>query len=237
MQGHQGCLRNRQEALARAQRKTPSELRGELLKLKNPVEFADESPSIPSFTRNADGAVSGVSKSDSSKIPQFIRMDEHFPVTKISRLLPRKGTFKDDLPSKCVNNMKHSSFPMEQDKKQGQNLCVDTAASEGGKHSSNQNNNSTGKCIHNTFRSVKELSVGSEKLNGSSFVDMVKALRGLVSCESRSASAPLSESIDGTGNIVPHSFCSEIHIPGPKIPLDLTLKTSMRLQSSTPVIW
>ncbi|GER26924.1 protein downstream neighbor of Son [Striga asiatica] len=218
-------------------RKTPSELRGELLKLKNPVEFADESPSIPSFTRNADGAVSGASKSDSSKIPRFIRMDEHFPVTKISRLLPRKGTSKDDLPSKCVNNMKHSSFPVELDEKQGQNLCVDNVDSEGGKHSSNQNNNSTGKCIHNTFRSVKELSLGGEKLNGSSFVDMGKALRGLVSCESRAVSAPLPESIDRTGNIVSHSFCSEIHISGPKIPLDLTLKTSMRLQSSIPVIW
>ncbi|GER41831.1 protein downstream neighbor of Son [Striga asiatica] len=213
-------------------RKTPSELRGELLKLKNPVESAHESPSLPSFMRNVDGAASGPSKSDSSKAPRFTRMDEHFPATKISRLLSRKGTSKDYHPSKCFSSLEDSSFPMELNSKQGQNIM----ASEGVTDSSNHNN-STEKCLHNTFKSVKELSQGGENLNGSSSVDMGKALKGLVSCESRVPSVPLPESIDTAGNIVPHSFCSEIHIPGHNIPLDLTLKTSMRLQSSSSVSW
>ncbi|KAI3443343.1 hypothetical protein Pfo_000008 [Paulownia fortunei] len=220
-------------------RKTPSELRGELLKLKNPVELADESPSVASFMRNAGGAVSGSKKSDSSKAPRFTRMDELYPVTKISRLLSRKEDPKENVPTKCVDSQKNSSLSMDLNAKhQVQNLCLDdTVASEGGNDSSNQTNNSTEKCINNTFKSVRELSLGGEKLNGSSSVDMGKALKGLVSCEPRAASAPLAESIDRKGNIVPHSFCSEFHIPGHKIPLDLTLKTNMRLLSSSSVNW
>ncbi|CAA0818777.1 Unknown protein [Striga hermonthica] len=213
-------------------RKTPSELRGELLKLKNPVESAHESPSLPNFMRNVDGAASGPSKSDSSKAPRFTRMDEHFPATKISRLLSRKGTSKDYLPSKCFT-LKDSSFPMELNSKQGQNMCT----ASGGVTDSSNHINSTEKCVHHTFKSVKELSQGGENLNGSSSVDMGKALKGLFSCESRVPSVPLPESIDAAGNIVSRSFCSEIHVPGHKIPLDLTLKTSMRLQSSSSVSW
>ncbi|GFP94930.1 hypothetical protein PHJA_001637400 [Phtheirospermum japonicum] len=236
-------------------RKTPSELRvafptpdlavlltcfvfGELLKLKNPVELTDESPSVTSFTRNADGAVSGFKKSDSSKAPRFTRMDEHFPVTKISRLLSRKGTPKDRDPSNYAGTLKNSSHPMDLNAKHKvQNSCLDDTASEAGNDSSTQNSNSTETCIHNPFKSVKELSWGGEKLNVSSSVDMGKALKGLVSCESRGTSAPHSESINRPGHVVPHSFCSGIHIPGHRIPLDLTLKTCMRLLSSSSVNW
>ncbi|KAK6131621.1 hypothetical protein DH2020_034635 [Rehmannia glutinosa] len=211
-------------------RKTPSELRGELLKLKNSEELADESPSVTSFMRNADVAVSGPKKSDSLKAPRFTRMDEHFPVTKISRLFSRKETPKENDPSKCVGSLKNSSLPMGLNAKHKlQNSC--------GNDSSNQNNNSTEKCIYNTFKSVQELSQGGEKLKGSSSVDMGRALKGLVSSESRATSAPRPESIYGAGNTVPHSFCSEIHIPGHKIPLDLTLKTNMRVLSSSSVNW
>ncbi|KAL3642771.1 hypothetical protein CASFOL_013586 [Castilleja foliolosa] len=217
-------------------RKTPSELRGELLKLKNPVEHTDESSPATSFTRNADGAVSGPNKPDSSKPPRFTRMNEHFPVTKISRLLSRKGTPKDHVPSKCVGSLKNSSDPMDLNAKHKvQNSCLDGTASEAGNDSSTNNNNLTETCIHNPFKSVKELSLGGEKLNGSSSVDMGKALKGLVSCESRGTSAPHREFINRPGHVVPHSFCSGIHIPGHRIPLDLTLKTCMRLISSSSV--
>ncbi|KAK6145727.1 hypothetical protein DH2020_022547 [Rehmannia glutinosa] len=194
-------------------RKTPSELRGELLKLKNSEELADESPSVTSFMRNADVAVSGPKKSESLKAPRFTRMDEHFPITKISRLLSRKETYK-------VTRLSSS---------------LDDTAFQGGNDSSNRNNNSTEKCTYNTFKSVQELSQGGEKLKGSSSVDMGRALKGLVSSESRATSAPRPESIYRAGNIVPHSFCSEIHIPGHKIPLDLTLKTNMQVLSSSSV--
>ncbi|KAL3628163.1 hypothetical protein CASFOL_027209 [Castilleja foliolosa] len=220
-------------------RKTPSELRVELLKLKNSEELPYESSSATSIMRNADEAVSGPKKSDSSKAPRFTRMDEHFPVTKISRLLSRKGTPMDPIPSKCVGSLQNSSHPMDLNAEHKvQNSSLDDTASESGNVSSTHNSNSTETYIHNPFKSVKELSWGGENINGSSHVDMGKALKGLVSCESR-GSAPNRESINRPGHVVPlpHSFCSGIHIPGHKIPLDLTLKTCMRLLSSSPVNW
>ncbi|KAL6543390.1 hypothetical protein OROHE_010012 [Orobanche hederae] len=120
---------------------------GELLKLKSQVELSDESSPVNSSMRNTDGAVSGPKKSESLKPPRFTRMDEHFPVTKISRLISIKETPKQVLGDKD---------------------------SEGGNDSSNQSNNSTQKIIFNTFKSVKELSLGGKKSNGVSSVDMKK---------------------------------------------------------------
>ncbi|KAL0308224.1 UNVERIFIED_CONTAM: hypothetical protein Sradi_5764700 [Sesamum radiatum] len=212
-------------------RKTPSELRGELLKRKNPVECIDESPSVTSSLRNVDGAIYAPKKSDSSKAPRFTRMDEHYPVTKTSRLLPRKEHLKETFSSKCFGSLKNSSLPVDF-KAQSQ-----MQPHEGGNNSSNQTYNSNGKYTSNTFKTVRELSQGGDKLNGSSSVDMGKALKGLVSCEPHVASAPPAEFDDKTGNVVPQSFCPEIHIPGHKIPLDLTLKTNMRFLSSSAVNW
>ncbi|KAL6559070.1 hypothetical protein OROHE_006439 [Orobanche hederae] len=216
-------------------RKTPL---GELLKLKSPVELSDESSPVNSSMRNTDGAVSGPKKSDSLKPPRFTRMDEHFPVTKISRLFSRKETPKDTVPSKCVVSLNNSSLPLDLNAKHKvQNSCLGDKDSEGGNDPSNQSNNPTEKFIYNTFKSVKELSLGGEILNGVSSVDMGKALKGLISCESRAASAPRLDSSDKTGNIMLPTFCSEIRTPGHKIPLDLTLKTYMRLLSSSSVNW
>ncbi|KAH6806192.1 hypothetical protein C2S51_031023 [Perilla frutescens var. frutescens] len=219
-------------------RKTPSELRGELLKQKNSLEFTDESPSVTSFMRNADGAVSGIKKPDSSKAARFTRMDEHFPVTKTSRLLCRKENLKENIPSKCVSRMKNSSIALDSNAKhEVQKSCLDgTVASEGGNNTSRHINNSSEKCTTNTFKSVRELSLGGEMFCASSSVDMGKALKGLVSCEPHSASASLADPMHRAGHIVPQSL-SEIHIPGQKIPLDLTLKTSMRVLSSSSVNW
>ncbi|KAL0374761.1 UNVERIFIED_CONTAM: hypothetical protein Sradi_3391800 [Sesamum radiatum] len=220
-------------------RKTPSELRGELLKQKNPVERIDESASVTSSLRNVDGAVYVPKKSDSSKAPRFTRMDEHYPVTKTSRLLPRKDNLKETFSSKCFGSLKNSSLPVDfKAQSQMQTACMDDSiASEGGNDSSNQTNNSNGKYTSSTFKTVRELSQGGDKLNGSSSVDMGKALKGLVSCEPPVASAPPAKSDDKTGNTVPQTFCPEIHIPGHKIPLDLTLKTNIRFLSSSSVNW
>ncbi|KAL6542621.1 hypothetical protein OROMI_024223 [Orobanche minor] len=124
---------------------------GELLKLKSQVELSDESSPVNSSMRNTDGAVSGPKQSESLKPPRFTWMDEHFPATKICRLISIKETPKDTVPSNLGDN-----------------------DSEGGIDSSNQSNNSTEKIIFNTFKSVKELSLGGEKSNGVSSVDMKK---------------------------------------------------------------
>ncbi|KAL2533456.1 hypothetical protein Adt_06807 [Abeliophyllum distichum] len=225
-------------------RKTPSELRGELLKRKNLIELVDESPApITGSTRNTDGAVTGPKKSDSSKAPRYIdtRVDELFPVRKNSirlRMLSKKDNVKENVPIEHIGGLKNQTVIMNMDTKmQQKNLCVDdTFASRRGKDCTNQTD-MTGKCSNSTFRSVTQLSQGGENLNGLSLVDMDKALKGLVACESLTASVPLSESTDITGGIMPQSFSTEFHVPGQKTPLDLTLKTTMRVLSSSSVNW
>ncbi|GJX67090.1 protein downstream neighbor of Son [Tanacetum coccineum] len=91
------------------------------------------------------------------------------------------------------------------------------------------------KCSGNTFRSVTELSSGGEKLSGLSF-DMDKAFKELVAAVPPSISAPV-ESLDGNTNPASAKFCSELHLPGLNIPLDFTLKTGMRVVSSSSVNW
>ncbi|XP_057778359.1 uncharacterized protein LOC130997117 [Salvia miltiorrhiza] len=219
-------------------RKTPSELRGELLKKKSLLEGSDESPTFTGSMRNADEAVSGSNKSDSLKAARFRRMDEHYPVTKTSRLFCRKENLKENVPSKSVGSMKNSSFTLDSnDKHEVQNSCLEgTVASEGGNNTSRQTNHSSENCTTNAFKSVRELSLGGGMRSNSSSVDMGKALKGLVSCEPHAASAPLPQPMHRSGNIVQQRL-SEIHIPGRKSPLDLTLKTSMRVLLSSSVNW
>lgn len=223
-------------------RKTPSELRGELLKIKNLVELVDESPAPGlSATRNADGELSGSKKSDSSKAPRYIdtRMDELFPVTKNNitlKLLSRNKNLKE---TEYVGNLKTSIVPMDLNgNHQAQNPCLDdTVGSGNSKNYLTQARNTDKKCSKITFQSVRDLSLGGDKFNGSSFVDMDKALKGLVSSEPHGLSVPLVDYVDSIGQVMPKSCCSEFLIPGDSIPLDLTLKTTMRVLSTSSVNW
>ncbi|KAK8302844.1 hypothetical protein V6Z11_D04G112700 [Gossypium hirsutum] len=91
------------------------------------------------------------------------------------------------------------------------------------------------KCSRGTFLTVTELSSGGQKLSGLATVEMDKALKGLAACEAFPTRPPESSGkIDdlSTGN-----FCSEFHVTGLKVPLDFTLKTYMRLVSSSSVNW
>lgn len=119
-----------------------------------------------------------------------------------------------------------------------------------------------GKCSQSTFRSVTELSSGGDRLSGFAAVDVVnlvefpfnyiisknflltilhlfyqdKALKGMAAHESSVTTGLPAYSFErcrdltstGSGN-----FC----LPGAKVPLDFTLKTSMRVVSSSPVNW
>ncbi|CAI9780265.1 unnamed protein product [Fraxinus pennsylvanica] len=176
---------------------------GELLKRKNLIELVDESPApITGYMRNTDGAVSGLS--DSSKAPRYIdtRVDELFPVRKNSitlRMLSKKENVKENFPIEHIGGLKNPPVIMNVEAKPQQpNLC--TFASRGGIDCTNKTD-MTGKCSNSTFQSVTQLSQGGENLNGLPLVDMDKALKGLVSCESLTASVPLSESTDITGAI------------------------------------
>ncbi|OMO86047.1 Donson [Corchorus capsularis] len=92
------------------------------------------------------------------------------------------------------------------------------------------------KCSQGTFLSVTELSSGGQKASGLAAIDMDKALKGFAARESTPNVPPESsgkfDDLSPTGN-----FCSEFHVTGQKIPVDFTLKTYMRLVSSSSVNW
>ncbi|MBA0596666.1 hypothetical protein Gorai_013476, partial [Gossypium raimondii] len=91
------------------------------------------------------------------------------------------------------------------------------------------------KCSHGTFLTVTELSSGGQKLSGLATVEMDKALKGLASCEAFPTRPP--ESAGKIDDLSTGNFCSEFHVTGLKVPLDFTLKTYMRLVSSSSVNW
>ncbi|KAK6944153.1 hypothetical protein RJ641_025255 [Dillenia turbinata] len=95
------------------------------------------------------------------------------------------------------------------------------------------------KCSQSTFRSVAELSWGTEGPCIAT-VDMDKALKGLVAPEFHAFSSLGGDASAHSGHqTCSHSqnFCPEVHISGHKAPLDLTLKTNMRVVSSSSVNW
>ncbi|KAK6942501.1 hypothetical protein RJ641_027878 [Dillenia turbinata] len=95
------------------------------------------------------------------------------------------------------------------------------------------------KCSQSTFRSVAELSLGSERPCVAT-VDMDKALRGLGAPEFRAFSSLPGDAFAHSGHqafAYSQDFCPKVHISGQKAPLDLTLKTNMRVVSSSSVNW
>ena len=121
----------------------------------------------------------------------------------------------------------------------------------------------SGKDSQHRFRSVAELSLGSDRFSQMGTVDMVlfhtvsavtpflrwfyrrltwfifqdKVLKGLVARDTSASCSPPNVSGD-FGDIKSASLghcCSEVHVARGKVPLDLTLKTSLRVVSSYPV--
>ncbi|XP_010263111.1 PREDICTED: protein downstream neighbor of Son [Nelumbo nucifera] len=232
-------------------RKTPSELRGEQLKRSCSQELVDESPvSLPGAEKNNTGVANNVKKSETSKVPRYIdtRVDEVFPVRKSNnrvRLLNGKEKGKDSFSNEQSNSLKKStaSFGLA-DKSQplftcgGSSVCsVDSTASakdilgEACQTTETCNQRLTEKS--NQFLSPSEASLGIGKSDLIA-VDMDKVLKGLVA---HNPPADSSEKVGDLSSVYSGSFCSEVHIPGSKTPLDLTLKTTVRLVSSSPVNW
>lgn len=219
-------------------RKTPSELRGEQLKRRIAVELVHES-AVPS--ENTDVADSGTSKAQGLKNTRYIdkRLDEVFPARKpTSRFsVPSgKSNFKESqvIQEKSVLKTSFSSHLITKNHQElnGTSVSVSMAADcllrqcETGE-----------KGTHNKFRSVAELSLGSDRFTEQGTVDVDKALKGLAAHDTSGSCSP-SHSAGKSGDVNSTSvgnYCSEIHIPGIKVPLDFTLKTAMRIVSSSPV--
>ncbi|XP_020520766.1 uncharacterized protein LOC18430617 isoform X1 [Amborella trichopoda] len=157
-------------------RKTPLELRGEQLKRK---QFGDpvEGSSSPLFGGDCE-IRHGQKKAESTKTPRYIdtRVDDVFPVKKFNDLLrihseKQKKTFahlnqENALSARGIILKSPFEACHLAVKKEGPLPCTS------GSHSGQ-------KCSESTFRSVAELSRGSEASGNPLDFDMDKALKGL----------------------------------------------------------
>ncbi|XP_059278474.1 uncharacterized protein LOC132032782 [Lycium ferocissimum] len=224
-------------------RKTPSELRGEQLKRKSTVELVDESAGP--IGGSMSGVFPGPKRCDALKNPRYVdtRVDELFPVKKSSirlKLIPKKENVNENFPPANSVSIKScsvsSAFPAEN---QQRLKCPEfsLASTVTGKDRATETCTASERCSENTFRSVTELSLGSEDVHGLSTVDMDKALRGLATHEHLGASAKIAESSETDGCIRSKNFCSELHVPCKMTPLDLTMKSNIRVVSSSSINW
>ncbi|QHN84632.1 uncharacterized protein DS421_16g530330 [Arachis hypogaea] len=114
------------------------------------------------------------------------------------------------------------------------------ASTEVGKDGKLQASQTNEKCSQGKFLNVAELSSAADRSSGSAAaIDMGKALKGLAAFEPQASSglaADSSEKCDLSSNFT-GNFMSECQVPGQKAPLDLTLKTSIRVVSSSSVNW
>ncbi|KAF8403417.1 hypothetical protein HHK36_011520 [Tetracentron sinense] len=237
-----GCA-SKVQSDAAMKRKTPSELRGEQLK-RSYVELVDKSldPLLDS-DKNTTGKGRGLKKPESLKNPRYIdtRVNEVYPARKFSvRMIHGKEKARDNFSIEQTNSLKNSSLTSNLASKSQPQLSRpehSAASAASAKDSMAQAYQTTEHCTENTFRSVAELSLGSERLSG---LSTDKALKGLVARDQPAISHTPADSSERYGDFPStHSgnFNSEFHIPGQKSPLDFTLKTNMRLVSSSSVNW
>lgn len=224
-------------------RKTPSELRGEQLKQANFIELVDESPAP---TNDVNGMDHALRKPEPSRNLRYIdtRMDEVFPVKKSRfRMLSGKENVKESNSTEQTGGLKNITLLSNlAAKRQNQRSCPENSAAsaEDAKDSVTQTFQTIGKCSQSMFRSVSELSSGGDRSSGLGVIDMDKALKGLVAREPAAVTGLHAESSEKLGDPTSTStysdnFCSECHVPGRKTPLDLTLKSYVRMVSSSPV--
>ncbi|CAA6674962.1 unnamed protein product [Spirodela intermedia] len=106
-----------------------------------------------------------------------------------------------------------------------------------GKSINDKTSHNLEKCSRNTFLTVKQLSLGDERVQGLPNIDMVT----FNECSLKSfIILPSQQSFVGSmvsRHLSSRKFNSEFCLPGHKSPLDFTLKTALRLVSSSSVKW
>ncbi|KAB5552901.1 hypothetical protein DKX38_010212 [Salix brachista] len=219
-------------------RKTPSELRGEQLKRTKVLEIVDEAPAPLGSKNNSSLLDNGPRKPDTSRTPRYIdtRLDEVYPAKKSRlRMLSVKDSAKENASTELPISLKNITKLSTLVAKRQQLSCPENsvASDEVLKDGVVQPRQTIEKCSQSIFRNVAQLSSSGEKSSGLAFVDMDKALKGLVAHEVPYTSG-LNAASEKAGN---HSgdFCFECNIAGQKAPLDFTLKTRMRVASSCSV--
>ncbi|KAJ6382372.1 hypothetical protein OIU77_030927 [Salix suchowensis] len=219
-------------------RKTPSELRGEQLKRTKVLEIVDEAPAPLGSKNNSSLLDNGPRKPDTSRTPRYIdtRLDEVYPAKKSRlRMLSVKDSTKENASTELPINLKNITKLSTLVAKRQQLSCPENsvASDEVLKDGVVQPRQTIEKCSQSIFRNVAQLSSSGEKSSGLAFVDMDKALKGLVAHEAPYTSG-LNAASEKAGNRS-GDFCFECNIASQKAPLDFTLKTRMRVASSCSV--
>ncbi|WZZ81743.1 hypothetical protein YC2023_102315 [Brassica napus] len=221
---------------SKAKRKTPAELRGEQLKRTSFVDQAKESFDALRPCKSIEREY-GFKKQEHLKNPKYIemRMDELYPVKKARPWIQSgKDISKESGVKEQSSNLFNVSLLSNVAAIKRQQLVrEDSNASTEVSNDTSTEARQTNEC---RFRSVTELSTRSEELSYLPDIDMSKALKGLATC------VPLPvhpDDISGKSTTASLSgnFVSEFHIPGREIPLDFSMKTYVRLVSSSPLNW
>uniref|UniRef100_A0A7N0V4X5 Protein downstream neighbor of Son n=1 Tax=Kalanchoe fedtschenkoi TaxID=63787 RepID=A0A7N0V4X5_KALFE len=200
------------------------------LQLLCSIPFKDmagfKKPDFPKNPKYTDTRLSDVYQVKKSRLQlisgkESAKKQENLPVDKncsTKNIFLNSAAYEQ--PAVCVDKLLRFSEDVKDDAVQG---C--TAA---------DNHN------ENTFRTVAKLQLGNERLHGQTVVNMDKALKGLVAAKPPAFSSVSSDSSKCCGNLISNSstnLCPDLIVPGHKCPLDLTLKTHMRVVSSSSVGW
>ncbi|KAL6005106.1 hypothetical protein ACLOJK_005667 [Asimina triloba] len=231
------------QADATMKRKTPSELRGEQLKRRTcrtthdsldpfPSSDGDCTSKMYSRVNGGPGRANGLKKTELAKTPKYIdtRVDED--------TVPSTEQSSGINPNTACNVSPKNLLQSKGGKDGAPNADESSAASA--KDSLENTSQKVEKCSQSIFRSVAEISLGSGALSDQTTINMDVALKGLVSRELPPTSQLLADSY-GRPSAFPSknagNFCAELQIPGCKTPLDFTIKTTLRLVSSSPLSW
>ncbi|KAI3968847.1 hypothetical protein MKX01_028997 [Papaver californicum] len=249
--GGGGDVSKLQAGSAPIKRKTPSELRSEQLKRKCSTEVGDESVGhFVGTEKNTSGMVRGIRKLEALRNTKYIdtRLDEVYPARKSNIIRKHTGNVKDNYSRGQNSNSKSPRVRSDlDDKSLPQVSCPNDSLASAATAKDNtvkgQSRHATDTCsqkAQNTFRNVAVLSKGNESSCGQPTLDMNSVLKGLGARDAPTTSKSLSESLDQLNGIqVANSgrFCSNFQISGHKTPIDLILKSSMRMVSSSSVNW
>ncbi|KAL1353485.1 protein downstream neighbor of Son [Arachis ipaensis] len=221
-----------------AKRKTPSELRGEQLKRASVVDHTDESSQPSANLTNTAGVEKRPKRLGLTGAPRYVetRVDGVFPAKKSRfRVVSGKDNAKESPSLEQTNNLNNiAAFSASDTKRQQGISCLENSVAS-------QTSQANEKCSQGKFLNVAELSSAADRSSGSAAtIDMGKALKGLAAFEPQASSGLAANSSEKCGDLSSNftgNFVSECQVPGQKAPLDLTLKTSIRVVSSSSVNW
>ncbi|XP_061372133.1 uncharacterized protein LOC133314644 [Gastrolobium bilobum] len=173
------------------------------------------------------------------------RVDEVFPAKKSRfRIVSGKENAKENPSLEETSNLKNLSVLSTLEAKNPQGISSlenSIASSEVAMDDVLQGCQANEKCSQGKFLSVAELSSAADRTSGlEAAIDMGKALRGLAApepCVDKGLAADSSDKCGDLSSTFTGNLFSECNIPGQKAPLDLTLKTSMRVSTSSSVNW